>query len=118
MKRSVILVNVAAAMALSAQAAMAADIVKCVAPDGGVTLTDLPCPAGAATVRLEQDHAAPTPPGPPMQRRVAPAAVLHQRTWRRPDLSRPMPLKRDVATLKAAHRALLMLDAKPSLAAD
>jgi hypothetical protein len=113
MKRSITLINVVAALVVAAPAAMAADIVKCVDPDGHVTLTDQPCSTGAATVRLGQDKAAPVP-----QRRVLPAASLHQGAWRRPDLSRPAPLKSDVATLKAARRTLMMQDAKPSLAAE
>lgn len=114
MKRSITLINVLAALALAAPAAMAADIVKCVDPDGHVTLTDQPCAAGASTVRLEQDsRLAPAP-----QRHMLPAAALRQGAWKRPDLSKPVQLKSDVATLKAARRMLMLQDAKPSLAAE
>jgi hypothetical protein len=117
MMRSITLINVFAAIAVAAPAAMAGNIVKCVDPDGHVTLTDQPCATGAATVHLEQDRTedrtAPVP-----QRHVLPAAELRQVKWRRPDLSHPLPLTRDVATLKAARRTLLMQDAKPRLAAE
>ena len=117
MKCSITLIQACAAMAISAAAApaaMAGDIVKCVAADGHVTLTDQPCSSGASTVPLEQDKAV----APVVQRHVLPAAALRQGAWKRPDLSRPVPLTRDVATLKAARRTLMMQDAKPSLAAQ
>ena len=113
MMRSITLINVLAALAMAAPAAMAGNIVKCVDPDGHVTLTDQPCASGASTVRLEQERTAPLP-----QRHVLPAAELRQGAWRRPDLSQPVPLKRDVATLKAARRMLMLQDAKPRLAAE
>lgn len=116
MKRSMTLTHMfAAALVLAAQSATAGDIVKCVDGSGHVTLTDQPCTAGAASVRLDQDtpqdgaRAARTP-----QRHVLPAADLRQ--WKRPDLSRPVPLTRDVATLKEARRTLMLQDAKASLA--
>lgn len=116
MKRSITLIKVCAAMAIAAvaaPAALAGNIVKCVAPDGHVTLTDQPCASGASAVPLEQDRTAPV-----VQRHVLPAAALRQGAWKRPDLSRPVPLTRDVATLKAARRTLMMQDAKPRLAAE
>lgn len=112
MKRPVHLMSMFAAMVLAAPAAMAGnDIVKCVDADGHVTLTDQPCGAGAATVRVDQDRNA-APLRPTTQRHVLPAADL--RNWRRPDLSRPAALTGDVATLKAAHRTLMLLDARPT----
>ena len=119
MKRSTsLIISTIAATILAAPAAMAGnDIVKCVDADGHVTLTDQPCAAGAATVRLEQDRAqerAAPPPAP--QRQVLHAAPLRQVAWRRPDLSRPAPLTRDVATLREAHRAWMLQDARPRLA--
>ena len=42
--------------------------------------------------------------------------VVDQAAWKRPDLSRAVPLNRDVATLREARRTLLMQDAKGSLA--
>jgi hypothetical protein len=97
------------AAVLAAPAAMAAggnDIVKCVDSSGHVTLTDQPCEAGATTVRLDQD----TP-----QRHVLPAADLRHESWKRPAVARPAPLSRDVATLKAARRTLMLQDARPRL---
>jgi len=115
MKPSITLMNLVAALVVAAPAAMAGDIVKCVEPDGHITLTDQPCAVGASTVHLDGDRSEPVPT---LQRHVLPAAQLHQGAWRRPDLSKPLPLTRDVATLKAARRTLLMLDAKPRLAAQ
>jgi hypothetical protein len=125
MKRSIQLMSMFAAMVLSGPAAMAGDIVKCVDADGRVTLTDQPCSTGAAAVRLDQERTGPryqsdfeTPFRSQFQgdrqRHVLPAADLRQ--WRRPDLSRAAPLTLDVATLKAAHRTLMLQDARPTLA--
>lgn len=117
MMRSITLINILAAMVVAAPAAMAGDIVKCVDPDGHVTLTDQPCAGGASTVHLEQDKAAPVS-APAPQRYVLPSTELRQGTWRRPDLSQPVPLTRDVATMKAARRTLMMQEAKASLAQE
>ncbi|WP_036168557.1 DUF4124 domain-containing protein [Massilia sp. 9096] len=126
MKRQVRLMCMFAAMVVAAPVVMAGnDIVKCVDADGRVTLTDQPCGARAATVRLDQDKSmsqagAPSQmqfqpqSQPDVQRRVLPAADLRQ--WRRPDLTRAAPLKQDVATLRAAHRMLMLQDARPTLA--
>jgi hypothetical protein len=109
MKAPIRLLSMVAAVVLAAPAAMAGnDIVKCVDASGHVTLTDQPCAAGAATVRLEQDS--------PPQRHVLPAAELRHEAWKRPAAGRPAQLSRDVATLKAARRTLLLQDAKPRLA--
>ena len=111
MKRTARLMSIIAAAVLAAPAAMAgADVVKCVDSSGHVTLTDQPCDSGSATVRLEQDT-------PPQQRHVLPAVDLRHEAWKRPALQRPAPLSRDVATLKAAYRNMVMQDAKPRLVA-
>lgn len=115
MKPSITLMHLIAALVVAAPAAMAGDIVKCVEPDGHVTLTDQPCTIGSTTVHLDGDRGV---PAPTVQHHVLPAAQLRQSAWRRPDLSRPLPLSRDVATLQAARRTLMMLDAKPRLAAQ
>jgi hypothetical protein len=110
MKRQIVWMSIAGAV-LAAPAAMAAggnDIVKCVDSSGHVTLTDQPCEAGATTVRLDQDSAP--------QRHVLPAADLRHEAWKRPAAARPAPLSRDVATLKAARRMLMLQDARPRLA--
>lgn len=126
MMRPVHLMSMFAAMILAAPVALAGnEIVKCVDADGRVTLTDQPCGARASTVRLDQDRTASQSPSqsqsqpqpqfqPDVQRHVLPAADLRQ--WRRPDLSRAAPLKQDVATLRAAHRMLMLQDARPTLA--
>jgi hypothetical protein len=134
MMRSISLINIFAAMALAAPAAMAGtDIVKCVDPDGRVTLTDQPCAAGATGVRLAQasmgadssdngqDNAQDKAQNDvksavATRRHVLPAADVRQGPWHRPDLSRPAPLNQDVATLKAARRMLMLQDARPTLA--
>lgn len=115
MKRSVGLLSVIATL-LAAPAAMAGgDIVKCVDSGGHVTLTDQPCDSGSATVRLERQDG---PQAEPVtaQRYVLPAVDLRHGAWKRPAVTRPAALAGDVATLKAARQALLMLDAKPVLA--
>ena len=105
------LLSMIAAALVAAPAAMAGnDIVKCVDGSGHVTLTDQPCDSGSATVRLEQDIPAP-------QRHVLPAVELRHEAWKRTVVERPAPLSRDVATLKAAYRNMVMQDAKPRLVA-
>jgi hypothetical protein len=108
-----------AAAALSASvaapAAMAGnEIVKCIDSSGHVTLTDQPCEAGTATVRL----ASVTPPAvtATAQRHVLPAAELRHDAWKRPQVARAAPLSRDVATLKAARRMLMLQETRPRLA--
>lgn len=111
MKRPVRLLSMIAAALLAAPAAMAGnDIVKCVDRSGHITLTDQPCDSGSTTVRLDQDS-------PPPQRHVLPAVELRHETWKRPAVQRPAPLSRDVATLKAAYRNMVMQDARPRLVA-
>jgi hypothetical protein len=102
---------------LLAAPAMAGEIVKCVDGSGHVTLTDQPCDAGAATFKLarEDDAAAPRPA-------IVPASALRRPDWQRQNVAatayvKPVRLARDVETLKAAHRTMLMQDAKPRLVA-
>lgn len=133
MKRPYKLLSMIAAAALSAAmaapAAMAGnEIVKCVDTAGHVTLTDQPCEAGAATVRLSSDtqpsqqqpqqqplQLAPQQPQQ-AQRHVLPPAELRQAAWKRPQVVRPAPLSRDVATLKAARRMMMLQETRPRLA--
>jgi hypothetical protein len=125
MKRPVKLLSMIAAAALSAAVAapvaMAGnEIVKCVAADGQVTLTDQPCEGGAATIRLSSESPQAQPQPQPQtqsqpQRHVAPAE-LRQADWKRPPVVRAAPLSRDVATLKAAHRMMLLQETRPRLA--
>lgn len=126
MKRPYKLLSMIAAAALSAAmaapAAMAGnEIVKCVDTAGHVTLTDQPCEAGAATVRLSSDtqqsqQPALQQPQQQAQRHVLPPAELRHAGWKRPQVVRPAPLSRDVATLKAAHRMMMLQETRPRLA--
>ena len=113
MKSPVKLLSMFAAAALSASMAAPAlagnEIVKCVDASGHVTLTDQPCEAGAATVKLSSETPLP-------QRHVVTPAELRHDGWKRPQAARPATLSRDVATLKAARRTLMLQEARPSLA--
>lgn len=137
MKRPARILSMLAAVVLAAPAAMAGnDILKCVDAGGHVTLTDQPCADGAAGVRLEAGSGSTSGSGsetlagradaprvqPQPQRHVLPAADLRHDSWQQPVMTRtamaqPKALASDVATLKEARRALLMLDARPRLAA-
>jgi hypothetical protein len=105
-----------AAAWLAAPAAMAGnDIVKCIDAEGHVTLTDQPCAPGAATIRLTDERrvqgverVAAALPAPAPQRHVVSAAELRHPAWR-PPVVRAAPLARDVETLQAAHRALMLM---------
>jgi hypothetical protein len=98
-----------------APAAMAGnDIVKCIDANGHVTLTDQPCEAGNATVRLASET--PASGMAAAQRHVLPATELRHDGWKRPQVVRPAPLSGDVATLKAARRTLMLQEARPRLA--
>jgi hypothetical protein len=100
----------ALAAAVAAPIAMAGnEIVKCVDASGHVTLTDQPCEAGSATVRLSSETPLP-------QRHVVTPAELRHEGWKRPQVVRPAPLSRDVATLKAARRMMMLQETRPRLA--
>jgi hypothetical protein len=107
MKRPVRLLSIIAAAVLAAPA-LAGEIVKCVDSNGHVTLTDQPCASGSASVPVSRD----TPP----QRHVLPAAELPRVVWKKPNLTAPAKLARDIATLKEARRMLMLQDARPRLA--
>lgn len=114
MKRPVTLLSIVAAVACAAAMATPAalagnEIVKCVDAGGHVTLTDQPCEAGSATVRLAGETPLP-------QRHVLPATELRHEGWKRPQEPKAAPLSRDVATLKAARRMLMLQEARPRLA--
>ena len=112
-----------------------ADIVKCVGPDGRVTLTDTPCasdersvlvtPAPAATPLTTETLAATEPAqassaAAPTLARTAQMtrARLPDRAYAASTLSRLDPpgraLARDVSTLKAARQAMHLLDSAAS----
>lgn len=116
MKRPVTLLSIIAATWLAAPVAMAGnDILKCVDAQGHVTLTDQPCEGGATTVRVSAygggTSSATSLEAPPPQRHLLPVADLRQASWQRPLVEHTAPLARDVATLKAAKRALLLMEA-------
>jgi hypothetical protein len=121
MKRPVSFTGMIAAAALVAGMAPAAmagnDILKCVDASGHVTLTDQPCEAGAAAVRLSAETSQAQPQAQPMPQRhaVAPAELRHA-GWKQPQVVRPAPLSRDVATLRAARRTLMLNETRPRLA--
>lgn len=106
--------------------ALAGEIVKCVDTNGHVTLTDQACEAGNTSVRLASDGDDMAP-----QHHTVAAANLRAVFKRPVTLTNggaagvagnggpgvaPVRLSLDVATLKAAHRTMLMQDAKPRLA--
>ena len=113
MKSPVKLLSMFAAAALSASMAAPAlagnEIVKCVDASGHVTLTDQPCEAGAAMVRLSSET-------PQPQRHVVTPAELRHDGWKRPQAARPATLSRDIATLKEARRMLMLQETRPRLA--
>jgi hypothetical protein len=110
MKRPVRLLSIVAAAVLAVPA-MAGEIVKCVDGNGHVTLTDQPCASGSAAMPVSRDTGAPLP-----QRHVLPAADLPHVAWKKPNLTAPVTLARDIATLKEARRMLMLQDARPRLA--
>jgi hypothetical protein len=108
------MLSMIAALALSAAAAAPAatagnEIVKCVDAGGQVTLTDQPCDTGSATVRLSGETR-------PAQRHIVTPAELRHEGWKRPQVVRPAPLSRDVATVKAARRVMMLQETRPRLA--
>jgi hypothetical protein len=117
MKGPLGLLSMIAAAAFSAAVAAPAatagnEIVKCVDAGGQVTLTDQPCEAGTATVRIRNE----TTPSASVERHVLPAAQLRHEAWKRPPVVRATPLSRDVATLKAARRMMMLQETRPRLA--
>jgi len=125
MKRPLRLLSMIAAAALSAAAAAPAamagsEIVKCIDASGQVTLTDQPCAAGTSTVRLTNDppsaSASTSAPSPSVERHLLPTAGLRQAALQRPPVVRAAPLSRDVATLKAARRMMMLQETRPRLA--
>jgi hypothetical protein len=123
MNRPVKLLSIIAAAWLASSAAMAGtDIVKCVDPQGHVTLTDQPCESGATATRLVQDGgvssaSAQQADAPAVrQRHVLPVVDTPRQLTQRQIMDRPAPLARDIATLQAARRALMLMDSRPTLA--
>lgn len=113
-----------AATTLAAPAAFSeSTIVKCVDDAGRVTLTDRPCEAGTATVRLASMPADDGVSRIAARPLLAEPGVLPQaRALQRRSAPMPRiaakPLASDVATLKAARAQFLMSDValRPTLA--
>lgn len=121
MTRPVQVLCIIAATWLAAPAMAGNDILKCTDPQGHVTLTDQPCASNATMVRLMQDTgvaaAAPVADAAPApQRHVLPVVDIPRPLLQRQIQDRQSPLARDIATLKAARRALMLMDARPTLA--
>jgi hypothetical protein len=57
-----------------------------------------------------------TTPSASVERHVLPAAQLRHEAWKRPPVVRATPLSRDVATLKAARRMMMLQETRPRLA--
>lgn len=123
MKSRVGLLGILVATVLTVPA-LGGEIVKCVDAGGHVTLTDQACEAGNTSVRLTSD----SDDVAPQRHTVAPESL--RAVWKRPAATgggaagfashgaspAPVRLSLDVATLKAAHRTMLMQDVKPRLA--
>jgi len=120
MKRQLSICLLAAAAIAAPNAYSDSVIVKCVDGAGRITLTDRPCEAGAATVRM-----AGMPSNDGMTR-IAPPAAPYPLAARHDTLPPPQALQRralpmqrvaakpmasDVATLKAARAQFLLGDA-------
>jgi hypothetical protein len=135
MKSAVCNLSIVFAALAAAPAAWAeAEIVKCVAPDGHVTLTDQPCPAGSTVSRLESGMSGSSGSNgstgsgagtaPAVEHYPAPHALprapARAPAGKKAEPRRVSSLTRDVATLKEAHAQLLLLDAasRPRLAAN
>jgi hypothetical protein len=132
MERGVWKLSILLAALAAAPAAWSGEIVKCVAPDGHVTLTDQPCPAGSAVTHLDTGPSGPYGAsgtqgatgtgGPAIEHFPAPQAVPPAR--RAPSGKKQAPRKvaltGDIATLKEAHAQLMLFDAaaRPRLAAN
>jgi hypothetical protein len=102
--------------AVAAPVAMAGnEIVKCVDGEGHVTLTDQPCDTGSATVRLASETPQPQAQSQ-SQRHIVTQAELRHAGWKRPQVVRAAPLSQDIATLKAAHRMMMLQESRPRLA--
>jgi hypothetical protein len=123
MTRPVQILCIIAATWLATPAAMAGtDVLKCTDPQGHVTLTDQPCESGATATRLVQDAGgttttaplADTASGSAPRRHTLPVTDVSRP--QRQAMDRPAPLSRDIATLKEARRALLLMDTRPTLA--
>lgn len=118
LRRSGALAAMAAACAAPAGFANASgDIVKCVASDGKVTLTDGPCSDGSSSVIVPAARtAAPDNlPRPALVRTALNVAPIDHDNWIDPRPAGKM-FSRDAATLRAARTSLQVLDEAASSA--
>ena len=92
--------------ALSAPAFAGGDIVKCVAADGHVTLTDRPCSEGSGSVIVAASS--PSPRAAITKVALTPQVVEHD-SWIDPKPHARM-FSRDAATLRAARTSLQVMD--------
>ena len=101
----------ALSVALSTPASAGGDIVKCVAADGHVTLTDGPCDSGNASVIVPAaGGAAPSvAPRPGINRVALTATPVEHDNWVDPRPHGKM-FARDAATLRAARTSLQVMD--------
>jgi len=94
--------------ALSAPAFAGGDIVKCVAADGHVTLTDQPCNAGSSSASVIVT-AASAAPRAAITKVALTAPVVEHDNWVDPKPHGKM-FSRDAATLRAARTSLQVMD--------
>ncbi|MFL6709723.1 MAG: DUF4124 domain-containing protein [Massilia sp.] len=94
--------------ALSAPAFAGGDIVKCVAADGHVTLTDQPCNAGSSSASVIVAAASAAPRAAVTKVALTPQVVEHD-SWIDPKPHARM-FSRDAATLRAARTSLQVMD--------
>lgn len=106
------------------------DVLKCTDPSGHITLTDQPCPASAGQVVLASTPDAPAEAVAANAADESAAPAVHGATRYQLTSLPPAPrlragglvqppgraLAQDVATLKQARRALLLLDSTMSAA--
>jgi hypothetical protein len=110
----------AAGMAVAPLAFADGGIVKCIGPDGHITLTDTACQSGERRIMLvpgaRSEPPAAAPAAPPTLARTA--GLVQARLPSGPALRVPLSrldppsrsLTRDVMTLKAARQALMLMD--------
>jgi hypothetical protein len=117
LRRGCALAAMAAACAAPAHAG--GDIVKCVAADGQVTLTDSPCAEDASSVVVSASAAAQpaqaAPSRPALIRTAMAAPPAQHDNWVDPRPHDKM-FSRDAATLRAARTSLQVLDEAASSA--
>jgi len=120
MKRQLSSICLLAAATLAAPSAFSDSvIVKCVDGAGRITLTDRPCEAGSATVRMasmaSNEGMTRIAPYPIIAHQdvLPPARELQRRALAMPRV-KAEPLASDVATLKAARAQFLLGDVRGS----